>query len=224
MKKSPPVGGRVLAAIATALALVAGTVTPARADGATPRAAHEAGVERRTAEATVPADRLRRRFGQLKVLSPAGASTSLAQAPGCPDNWSKISVFVEWFYDTATRVTFASSADWGGRVSCTGMAYMSNTSNLYFRGSRVQPGTFQSCGSPGGSAGTCGNVVTSGDWGCGGVGACNGEYFAVLGLSIDLPPGWLWQEPAPAGCSVGVDERSMLCVIETGRVTVPSVN
>jgi hypothetical protein len=121
-------------------------------------------------------------------------------------------------------VTFASFADWGGRVSCTGMAFMSNSSNLNFRTFGVADGTNQSCGMQGGSTAGCGTVLTSGDWGCGGVGACNGTYTAPLGLTIDLPGAGFGGEPAPPGCSIEFGGGTLLCVFDTGNVNVPAVN
>jgi hypothetical protein len=217
------VTGLIVALLST-LAVI-GVVTPAQAGAPAAGNAATNEVQHRSATASLRPDAVRARFQQVKVTSPAGKVTSLADSPICAGtDWAKISLFVEWWYGSQDRLTFASSADWGGQTSCTGMVFVSNSSSLSFRGSQVAQGTYKDCGYPGSTAANCGTVPTSGDWGCGGVGACNGVYFATLGLTVDLPAGWSWGQPAPYDCSISSGGGTLMCVFDTNIVNVPAVN
>jgi hypothetical protein len=207
------------------LAVIGGVVTPTQASGSGTSTAATNQVQHRSATASIRSEVVRARFQEVKIKSPAGKVTNLADSPNCAGtDWAKIDLFVEWWYGTEDRLTFASSADWGGRTICTGMVFVSNSSSLNARGSKVAVGTYNSCGSPSETVGKCGTVYTSGDWGCGGVGACDGVYIATLGLTIDLPAGWSFPEPAPTDCSVEFGGKTLLCVFDTELVDVPAVN
>jgi hypothetical protein len=211
-------------AVLAVLAVIAGTAVPAYADGSTPVGQASDQLQHRSATATFPADEVRDRLQQITIRSVAGESKVVTQAtPSCTGDWARINIFVEWWYNTRTRLTEASAADWGGSVNCVGMAYMSARSTLSFRGAEVASGSHNSCGHVGAPWGNCGSVPTSGDWGCGGVGSCDGNYYATLGLWVDLPDGSSWGAP-PDDCSVEFGGKTLLCVFDTGTVHVPRVN
>jgi hypothetical protein len=216
---------RVVATVALSmLAAIAGTAVPAQADGSAYVNDAEHQLQHRSAVATIPTREVRERLQQIAITPADGESAVDAQAtPSCSGDWATISIFVEWWYDTTTRLTEISATDWGGSVSCTGMAYMSASSTLFFRGAEVAPGSHNSCGQFGTPSGDCGLVPTSGDWGCGGAGSCDGNYNATLGLWIDLPDGWAWGDP-PDGCSTEFGDKTLLCVFDSGNVYVPPVN
>jgi hypothetical protein len=151
-------------------------------------------------------------------VRPVSGNVGSADIPAC--SGGSLNLQVTAYVDSVTRVTQATNSVFWGNFNCVGMAYMSISSNLFFRDRQVEVGSDDSCGTSGSATGSCGEVSTFGTYACGGIGNCDGTYRMTMGLWIDLPTGWIWGS-VPAECSIEFGGRTMLCVHDSGDEYVP---
>ncbi|MFC4114082.1 hypothetical protein [Nonomuraea zeae] len=215
--------GLIAALMLSTLLMVAGAL-PASANEPTPASKAADKYPHKSLALALPTDEVRADLQKVTIKSPTGESRSLAQvAPSCSGNWYNIAGEVRWWYDTSSRLTLMSEADWGGSVSCAGMAYISASTSLYFRNSNVRNGSTNFCGHAGNPTGNCGAVSSSGEWECGGIGNCNGTYYATIGFRVDLPAFYTWTS-VPSRCTIELGGVSMFCVYDTAPLIVPYIN
>jgi hypothetical protein len=212
--------------LVTATALLSGGSPPALAQ-TTPTSPHPIGHKSVTVQ--FPADQLRAMLKGLRIaqIGKPGTAIPLDSSPNCPAGWNEGELNVTWTYDTTTRLTFASNAVWHEGLHCVNMAFEQVASSLFTNGSLAQDGTTQTCGTQGSPVNNCffGGVVSTGTRSCaGGPGACALTYQMTASVWVQLPAGWFWPTPAPAGCFDDASQTTMICGFSTNPINVPVLN